>query len=225
MRLSWLCVLALAACGGPASERSSEVPSPTQGSAPAAAPATGDEPAGEAAEEAPEPVAEAATGGTAAEEENAARAQPTLAPVAGSLRIVIVHEGELLASEERQVERFVARVGRGRSAERATSDPTESAAAVGWLEGTGSPVPEAWATNEMVLALRFGPIEEQRSGRRSGGIVGVVVLRPGADAPHYSERVAQSTPRGCGTCQRPRFEGGDWADFVDGLLDHLTGAS
>lgn len=214
MRLSLCCVLAVASCGGGPPES----PGADPGATPLAAPAERTQTAAAAPrEEAPEAERPPAADEAPTEE---LTVTATLTPVAGSVRVVVLHGGALLASEERQVERFMRGVGRGRSAERATPDGAEVAAAERWLEGTGHDVPEAWASSERVVVLRFGPIEERRSGARvSGGVVGVVVLRPGADEPTYSERVAQDPPPGCGTCQRPRFRGQDWASFVDALLD------
>lgn len=230
MRYCLLCFLTMASCGGPsleatpiaASEPSTaaEPPSPDEANA---APSPDEARAAQSPGSAEPPEVRPVESPVAAAPETAAL--PTLAPVPGSLRLVVVHSGELLGSEERQLTRFLRRIGRGRSAERATPVAAESAAAQRWLDGTGHEVPEAWARSETVLALRFGAVQE-RSGRRiSCGVVGAVVLRPGTPTPFYSERASPNPTATHVGCGRPRIDDERWAAFIDSLLDGLPGAS
>ncbi len=111
-------------------------------------------------------------------------------PVAGSVRLVVVHDAELLGSETRRIAQIARRLGRGRTLADDAPSEAEAQAALGWIEGTGRQVPERWARDETIVALHVGVPRTLRSGRRvSRGLIGVAVFRPGAEAPWFDARI------------------------------------
>jgi hypothetical protein len=121
-----------------------------------------------------------------------------LAPIAGSIRVVALHDGEeLLGSEQRLLTRFTRDIGRGHDASLATPDADEIAGATTWLDQGGTPTPLAWRQSEVVVLLRFAPPRQLRRGRRaSAGLRDLVVLRPGSNQASYRERTQLAPPTG-----------------------------
>ncbi|HLU66838.1 MAG TPA: hypothetical protein VKZ63_11205 [Kofleriaceae bacterium] len=108
----------------------------------------------------------------------------------GSLRVVILHSGELLRSEERALKGVRKALTSRKGATMAEASAEEATAARALLSGqAGAGLPPAWRTVETVVVLEVLPPAGKAPRRTSQGLGGVLVLRPPTAAPFYREVV------------------------------------
>lgn len=121
-----------------------------------------------------------------------APAEATPAAAAGTLRVVVVHGGELLGSEARAVRELQARLLRDRQDGAAVVEASgeEAAAARAVLAGGAAALHPGWREVETVVILEVRPPRGAKKGSRTtGGVGGVAILRPPAAEPVYREEV------------------------------------
>lgn len=175
LRATLLFSLSLPACGAPDAPSSPESAAPSTSRA---APAAPSEPQRRTAASAEPESAEVPA------EPTAHPAPPTDTPEvnAGTLRLVVQHAAPLLGSESRALDAWKRRLGATDTVE--DPDEVERAAIDGLVSHTPGTLPAAWSTYETVVVLRIATPTASRGGRQlSGGIVGVLVLRPPSNAP------------------------------------------
>jgi hypothetical protein len=117
-----------------------------------------------------------------------ARAQKTAPPGA---RLVLVHDGDLLASESKalaQLQKRLAKLQRG-SGRLNEATPHEVAALRAYLAGVPTPIPEEWRGEKTVIVLEVLAPSGEKPTRTSRGLGALVVLRPPRNEPVYRERV------------------------------------
>ena len=192
-RLSWALAGALAACGSPAADPAHAIPASTAESEGVAQVSAQVSASGTASAEHGSPAASAIDRGPANEghEEGdptaPAAAGVTLAPVAHSIRLVLLQETESLPSERRELNRLREGLARGgRAVELVRPGPAEQTVAAAWFVGRAgnmaADVAAEWAQAETVILMRkLGARTDEQGRRFTRGATGVVVLRPGDD--------------------------------------------
>ncbi len=113
-----------------------------------------------------------------------------LSPVPGSVRLVVVHDADLLGSETRRLDAIAAHMGRSRTVTH--EEPTEDEAELArrWIDGSERAVSPRWAHDETVVLIRVASPDVRRSGQRvSKGLSGFVVLRPGVTEAFFHARI------------------------------------
>lgn len=154
------------------------------------------------------------------EAETGAHAEAAVPVTPGTVRVVALHEHELLGSESRAVGAIEAALeGRGMTVEIATPEDDEASVAREWLAGTKpASLPAAWRTVETVLVLHVAPPLAQRSGRSvARGVDGILVVRPPSRDPIFAARADEGTPIGIVTSQAAL---GPWlADLLEGAAE------
>ena len=134
-----------------------------------------------------------------------------LAPVEDSVRLIVVHETELLPSEERRLEQIAEVLSRGRTLihEEPLEDETELARA--WIDEESGGTHARWIHDETVIVLRIPEPSTSRSGRRtSRGLAGFAIFNPGSARALAQARVDDESAW--------RFDGetGGWlAEFLE----------
>jgi hypothetical protein len=138
-----------------------------------------------------------------------ARAQkPAQTPAPPAARLVLVHDGELLASESKalaQLHKRLAKLQPG-SWRLNEASPHEVAALRAYLAGVPLPIPEEWRGEKTVIVLEVLAPSGEKPTRISSGLGALVVVRPPRNQPVYRERVD-------GRAQAP-LDGDALADWI-----------
>lgn len=114
---------------------------------------------------------------------------PSYAPVRGAIRVVVIGEAPLLASQTEACTAFARRLGEGASFQMA--DDEESTAIEALLQGEDAERPSSWFTSETVVALAFRAPYNERVGV---GLRGHVVIHGESMRPRVRYRADLSDP-------------------------------
>ena len=116
---------------------------------------------------------------------------PAVKPAPGSVRVAIVHEGELLKSEARAVAKLEKVLGKHKGIALdlgAASDEEKTAwQAYAGLAAPPEAVPAPWRSFETVVVLQVLAPREKRGKRYARGVGDVLILRPPSAQPVYRE--------------------------------------
>lgn len=120
-------------------------------------------------------------------------ASPLPAAEPAPVRIVIVHEGELLGSESKALAELEKKLSKKTVVKLGDATPSETAAARACLgkvaPSTPGPLPPEWLGAETVVVLEVLPPAGKKPNRITRGLGSVLVFRPPQPQPIYVEQV------------------------------------